>query len=192
MHPSPVGVRWCGCPRGISVTGPGAIYRESEKPALFGPGEWHGTQEPLEGQRARLPTFGDGFHDIGCKEGKSQDTPYVSFTQVVFARDLGCVGILTLTKCLHPGSAARHRKDKRTVKTRGRFSPVARNNDFLAISGAPFQRHAEDQSRPVRPDGWCCGVMRPNNDFDLRCMNDDPFDMTADQVSRALIVWAAG
>jgi hypothetical protein len=23
-------------------------------------------------------------------------------------------------------------------------------------------------------------------------MNDDPFDMTADQVSRALIVWAAG
>jgi hypothetical protein len=126
------------------------LYRESELPTLVGPGEWHGTQEPLEGQGAGLPTFGEGFHDIGCKESKSQDPPYVSFTQVVFARDLGCVGMLTLTKCLHPGSAARHRKDKRTVKTRGRFSPIARNNDFLAISGAPFQRHAEDQSRPVR------------------------------------------
>jgi hypothetical protein len=78
---------------------------------LVGPSKWHGTQEPLEGQRARLPTFGDGFHDIGCKESKSQDPPYVSFTQVVFARDLGCVSILALTKCLHPGSAARHRKD---------------------------------------------------------------------------------
>jgi hypothetical protein len=126
------------------------------------------------------------------KESKSQDPPYVSFTQVACARDLGCVSILTLTKCLHPGSAARHRKDKRTVKTRGRFSPIARNNDFLAISGAPFQRHAEDSSRPVRPAGWCGGVTRPKNDFELRCMNDDPLDMTADQVSRAWIVWAAG
>jgi len=139
-----------------------------------------------------LPTFGDGFDDIRGKESKSQDPPYVSFTQVALARDLGCVSMLTLMKCLHPGSAARHRKHKRAVKTRGRFSPIARNHDFLAISGAPFQRHAENQSRPVRPDGWCCGVMRPNNDFDLRCMNDDPLDMKADQVSRALIVWAAG
>ena len=54
------------------------LHRESEKPTLFGPGERHRTQEPLEGQGAGLPTFGDGFHDVGRKESKSQGPPDVS------------------------------------------------------------------------------------------------------------------
>src|SRR6266849_6651622 len=54
-----------------------ALHNVSEMPPLFGPGEWHGTEEPLEGQAARLPTFGDGFHDVGREESKSQDPPDV-------------------------------------------------------------------------------------------------------------------
>ncbi len=61
------------------------LHRESEKPTLFGPGERHRTQEPLEGQGAGLLTFGDGFHDVGRKESKSQGPPDVSFTQVACA-----------------------------------------------------------------------------------------------------------
>jgi hypothetical protein len=30
------------------------------------------------------------------------------------------------------------------------------------------------------------------NDLDLRCMNHNPFDLTADQISRALIIKVAG
>jgi len=131
-----------------------------------------------------LPTFGNGFDDIRGKESKSQDPPYVSFTEVACARDLGCVSIFTLTKRLYPGTASRHREDKGTVETRGRCTGIARNNNFFAISGTPFQWHAEDLPT-VRPA--CLKI-----DLNLRCMNHHPFDMTADQIARALIMQVAG
>jgi hypothetical protein len=167
------------------------LYRETETPTLFGPGEWHGTQEPLEGQPAGLPTFGDGFHDVGRKESKSQDPPHVSFAQIAFARNLGRVGVFTPADRRRPGSASRHRKDERTVETRGRCTGIARNNNFFAISVTPFQWHAEDLLTD-RPEGWRSDVTRLKNDLGLRCMNHDPFDMTADQIARALIIRAAG
>jgi hypothetical protein len=92
-----------------------------------------------------LPAFRDGFDDIGGKESKSQDPPDVSFAQIAFARNLGCVSIFTPADRRRPGSASRRRKDERTVETPGRCSDIARNNDFLAISGAPCREwHAED------------------------------------------------
>jgi hypothetical protein len=47
------------------------LYCESETLTLFGPSERHRTKEPVQGQSAGLPTFGDRFHDIGGKESKS-------------------------------------------------------------------------------------------------------------------------
>lgn len=43
---------------------------EPEPLTLFGPSERHRTKEPVQGQPAGLPTFGDRFHDIGGKESK--------------------------------------------------------------------------------------------------------------------------
>ena len=112
-------------------------------PTLFGPGEWHRTEEPLEGQAAGLPTFGDGFHDIGREESKSQDSPDVGFAQIAFARNLGRVGIFAPPQRGRPGSASRQSKDERTVDTTGRCFGIARNDDLLAVSGTPFQWHAD-------------------------------------------------
>jgi hypothetical protein len=70
------------------------LHCESELPTLFGPGERHGTQEPLESQGAGLPAFGDGFHDVRREERKPKDAPDVSFTEIVFARNLGRIGIV--------------------------------------------------------------------------------------------------
>jgi hypothetical protein len=84
------------------------LYKESETPTLFGPGERHRIQEPLESQPAGLPTFGDGFDDVGRNESKSQDPPDVSFAQIACARDLGRVGIFTPADRRRPGSASRH------------------------------------------------------------------------------------
>src|SRR6266851_4421996 len=117
-----------------------ALHRVSEMPTLFGPGEWHRTEEPLEGQAAGLPTFGDGFHDIGCKESKSQISPDVGFAQIAFARNLGRVGKFAAPQRGRPGSPSRQSKDERTVDMRRRCLGTARNDDLLAVSRTPFQR----------------------------------------------------
>src|SRR5229473_5315475 len=90
-----------------------ALQSVSEMPTLFGPGEWHRTEEPLEGQAARLPTFGDGFHDIGREESKSQDPPDVGFAQIAFARNLDRINIFAPPQRERPGSASRQSKDER-------------------------------------------------------------------------------
>jgi hypothetical protein len=137
-----------------------------------------------------LPTLGNGFDDIGGKESKSQDPPDVRFTQVACARDLGGVSIFTPTKRLDPGSAPRHREHKRTVKARGRCTGIAGHNNLVAISATPLQWHTKDL-RAVRPKATQSEVTRLKNDLSLRCMNHDPFDMTANQIARALITKVA-
>src|SRR6266540_1789034 len=119
-------------------------------PTLFGPGEWHRTEEPLEGEAAGLPTFGDGFHDIRRKESKSQNSPDIGFAQIAFVGNFGRVGIFAPAQRGRPGSASRQSKDERTVDTIRRCLGIARNDGLLAVSRTPLQWQADFFT--VRPE----------------------------------------
>src|SRR5262245_19006765 len=104
--------------------------RKPEYGTLVWPSTRDASQQLLDDQRARLPTFDDRLDDVRCKIADAQDAADVGIVELKTARNLPSVRISAAAKVLHPGLGPRDREDEIVAdSTWGRFR-VPRNDDL--------------------------------------------------------------